>query len=527
MVAALLAQQGSGSTVAIAMVRMRCNLQLTGKTRVSAIFFGSADVPIDRTVWSWLSMQPQSPPVRALLQALSPAVSASGGIVHPRASDKQSVELRRLLSAHLVASSAGAVTYEEVQQDHSVGVSEMIRSFSLFLSHGLGLVTPADILASGVSLKLCLSVRAIGHSEDAGCLTTTALNITNTLYTQVVLQENRDDESIEPNTRHPFMTGAHSKFSIAPLLENRAFKRANIDDMRAGYYFYAYALVEQAIAARQSEQLHMATYLAILAELAFDQLLRLCYVMDPEAALSIRSTLGRRADPWRHSSLLPPKGRVRCSASVPERIAPLTLVSMVTPQMRCVELGPKEQFQSQLQLLQMQAALALPTAHTARHFARPMADAPRICPLIFLVDPLLCALPAPKNPQPTRSLPAVGLSSPQSPSAISPPLLNWDEVSSPQATSVGTQTHAHAGIYQRTRAPAQAHVHTQRHTRAHTRVPEHMHTHPTQEVRGNTMPLALGDTRMVHETQRGGAILHADYSLRWGGGVDMQCFGRG
>ena len=179
-------------------------------------------------------MQPQSPPVRALLQALSPAVSASGGIVHPRASDKQSVELRRLLSAHLVASSAGAVTYDKVEHDHWVGVSEMIRSSSLFLSHGLGSVTSADILASGVSLKLCLSVRAIGHSEDAGCLTTTALNITNTLYTQVVLQENRDDESIAPNTRHPFMTGAHSKFSIAPLLENRNFKRANIDDMRAG-----------------------------------------------------------------------------------------------------------------------------------------------------------------------------------------------------------------------------------------------------------------------------------------------------
>jgi hypothetical protein len=401
---------------------------------------------MDLTVESWLSMQPQSPTVCALLQALSPAVSASGGIVYPPASDAHGAELRRLLAAHLVASSAGAVTYDQVEHDHSFGVSEMIRSLLALLSHGLGSVTQADIIARGVSLKLCLTVRRIGHSEDAGFLTNTALNITNSLYTRVVLQENRDDESIEPNTRHPFMNGPHSKFSIAPLLENRDFKRANIAGMRAGYYFYASALVEQAIAARQSEQLHMATYLAILAELAFDQLLRLCYVMDPEAALSIRSTLGRRADPWRHSSLLPPKGRVRCSASVPERIAPLTLVSMVTPQMRCVELGPKEQFQSQLQLLQMQAALALPTAHTARHFARPMADAPRICPLIFLVDPLLCALPAPKNPQPTRSLPAVGLSSPQSPSAISPPLLNWDEVSSPQATSVGTQTHAHAGI---------------------------------------------------------------------------------
>jgi hypothetical protein len=42
MVAALLAKRGSGSTVAIAMVQMRCNLPLTGKTRVSAIFFPSA-----------------------------------------------------------------------------------------------------------------------------------------------------------------------------------------------------------------------------------------------------------------------------------------------------------------------------------------------------------------------------------------------------------------------------------------------------------------------------------------------------
>jgi hypothetical protein len=200
-------------------------------------------------------------------------------------------------------------------------------------------------------------------------------------------------------------------------------------------------------------------------------MLRLCYVMDPQAALRIRATLGRRADPGRHSSLLLCQGRVRCSAgSVPEEIAPLELVRMVTPQTSFVELAPKQQFQSQLQQLQMQAVPSLPTAHTARPVASPMADAPRICPWNLLGEPMLCVLPAPKNPQPTHSLPAVGLSSPQPPqaSAMSPALFNWDEVSPTQATSVGTQTHAHAGAH----PPAHEHRHrptcTQMNIQTHT-----------------------------------------------------------
>ena len=471
MVAALLTQQGSGPKVAIAMVDMRCDLPITRKTRVSAIFFPSAaGGRTDLTVDSWLSMQPPSPPVLALLEALSPAASASGGIVHHPASAAVGAELRSLLSAHLVASSAGAVKYDRVEHDHSVGVSEMIRSWNMLLSHGLGSVTPAAISDSGMSLRLCLTVRRIGHSEKAGCLVNTALNITNTLYTTVVLQQNRDPGGIERDTRHPFWNGPHSKFSIGPLLDNPGFKKANIADMRNGYYNYAAALVEAAAVAQQSKQPHMATYLALFAELAFDQVLRLWYVMDPEAALSIRSTLGPRADPWRHPSLPLRERRVRCSLSVPEKIAPLAVLSIVTPQTSCVELAPKEQFQSQLQQLQMQAVPALPTAHTARPVASPMADAPRICPWHLLGEPMLCVLPAPKNPQPTHSLPAVGLSSPQPPqaSAMSPALFNWDEVSPTQATSVGTQTHAHAGAH----PPAHEHRHrptcTQMNIQTHT-----------------------------------------------------------
>ncbi len=265
-----------------------------------------------------------------------------------------------------------------------------------------------------MSLRLCLAVRATGHSEDAGCFTNTALNITNALITQVVLQQNRDPQSIEPDTRNPFMTGPRSKFSIAPLLGNpdflKSFLKANTAGMRDGYYCYTALLVEAAAAARLSKQLHMATYLALLADLAYDQVLRLYYVTDPEAALSIRSTLGRRADPGRHSSLLSRESRFRCSTvSVPEEIAPLTLLPMVTPQMSCDDLAPKEQFQKKLQQLQMQAVPAVPTTHTARPFANPMADASWICPPHLLGKSLLSCtdLLSPKNVHPVRLLPVI------------------------------------------------------------------------------------------------------------------------
>jgi hypothetical protein len=134
-VAALLAQRDSGSTVATTMVSMRCKLPLTGQTRMSPIFCPSAaGVATNLTVESWLSMQPESPTVSALLKALSPADSASGGGVHQPASEAQGAELRKLLSAHLVASSAGEVTYEQVEFDHSVGVSELSRSFQDFVA---------------------------------------------------------------------------------------------------------------------------------------------------------------------------------------------------------------------------------------------------------------------------------------------------------------------------------------------------------------------------------------------------------
>lgn len=487
LVAALLAQRGSGSTVAIAMVSMRCNLPLTGQTRMSPIFFPrAAGVPTKFNVESWLSMQPASPTVSALLKALLPADSASGGGVYHPASDAQCTELRKLLSAHLVAS--GKVPYDRAEFDHSVGVSEMTRSLRMLLSHGLAPVTPDEILKSGVSLRLCLAVRKTGHSEDAGCFTNTALNITSAHFTDVLLQQNRDFQSIEPDMVNPFMTGPRSKFSIVPLLRNRDFLVAHTAGMRDGYYFYAARLVEAAAAARLSKQQHMATYLALLAGLAIDQMLRLWYVMDPEAALRIRSTLGRRADPGRHSSLLSCQGRVRCSAvSVPEEIAPLGLVPTVTPQTSCVEPAPKEQFQSQLRQLQMQDVPALPTTHTGRPFVNPMADDFRICPPHLLGEAVLSCteLLAPKNVQPLCLLPTVSPSSPQSysntmvASAMPLTIFSWDEVSTTPAplrwhTNPRTRM-AHPSAHERTRA--QAHVHTNEHsdTRTHARLREHMH----------------------------------------------------
>jgi hypothetical protein len=95
-------------------------------------------------------------------------------------------------------------------------------------------------------------------------------------------------------------------------------------------------------------------------------------------------------------------------------------------------------------------ALALahnPHAHTHTR-TRTHARAPGSTRCICWANHWFAALLAPKNFQPLRLLPSVGLSSPQAPFAIdasvtSFEVVNLDEVST-QATSVGTQTRAHA-----------------------------------------------------------------------------------
>jgi len=383
-----------GPKVVTLMIDMRCDLPLDWNSRVSSIFFRDSGLGTVRTAGSWLTMQPVSPHVLTLLAALEPRMLRPGAVEYPRASKAEVTMFRDLLSGYLRESSDGKGLHDSAQYDHSVGVSELERSVGTLLKSGIGPITPSDILKTGCALRLCLMVRNIGHGREAGIWLNVALNLANSAVTNHVLQKNRDLASLPVETRNAYWKSDAAAFSMAPLLENPAFYLANTEGIRAGYLAYCEGLVHEATAAMRSDQRSMATLLTVLAELALDQVLRLWYTMDDDAALMIRANLGKRADPVLHPSLLPPVVKRRCALE--PAAAPAQLVGSLLPiampessHYSLRDVVPKGQFVSPTLV-----TVALPARHralapVAAHMIS-MRGIARICPPIPpLPSPLL------------------------------------------------------------------------------------------------------------------------------------------